>query len=74
VDCGVTTASAIHVAIYRFGYSAKESDDAFIYEGDVRDVKVRWVGNSELLIEYGIGRVFKDEALLHGISIKYRHP
>jgi hypothetical protein len=74
VDCGATTAVAIHVAIYRAGSSAKRSEDVFIYEGDVSDVDVIWTSTSELLIKYRIGKVFKNDGFIDGVTVKYLHP
>ena len=74
VDCGATTAAAIHVAIYRTDVSQEQSMDVFIYEGDISDVEAIWTSRSELLIKYRIGKVFKNENFVDGVTIKYLHP
>ena len=74
VDCGATTAAAIHVAIYRTDVSQEQSRDVFIYEGDISDVEAIWTSRSELLIKYRIGKVFKNENFVDGVTIKYLHP
>ena len=74
VDCGATAAAAIHVAIYRTDVSQEQSRDVFIYEGDISDVEAIWTSRSELLIKYRIGKVFKNENFVDGVTIKYLHP
>jgi hypothetical protein len=70
VDCGATTKVAIHVALYPPA-AAKQSHDVFIYEGQSSDVRITWTGPHDLLIRYGVGKVYRNATSVSGVNIRY---
>jgi hypothetical protein len=70
IDCGATTASAVHVAIHSKCFFWKK-EDVFIFEGDAKNVIIRWITPKDLEVRFHEGRVFKKEVVIMGINIHY---
>ena len=70
-DCGATTASVVHVAVERSNSLNGPPNDVFIYEGSRTDVRIAWIGEDELLITYGTGKVYKNVTSIATATIRY---
>lgn len=80
-NCGATSGNNFQVSIYRAGSESDAPGNAFVvdfpaeyyYKGHARpEVKLKWLGDSNLEIEYTSGaRIFTQAVMVEGVKVEY---